>query len=147
MTMKTGKLNDRITAGGQPDEQDLRNLKAEGFAGIINMRRDGEPGADPAGDGKTAQALGMKYFHIPVNSADPKREQVAAVKAALAQIDGKVLVHCQGGGRACNMALLATAPASGYGSKGMFAQAEAAGFPITNPAFQQLITEMLDRKG
>lgn len=145
--MNRGKLNDRISAGGQPDEQDLKTLKAEGFAGIINMRRDGEAGADPAGEGKVAQALGMKYFHIPVNSADPQREQVEAVRAALGQIDGKVFVHCQGGGRACNMALLATAPASGYGSKELYAQAEAAGFPVTNPAFQQFIGAVLDKKG
>ena len=145
--MNRGKLSDRISVGGQPDDQDLKNLKAEGFAGVINLRRDGEPNADAARDGRAAQALGMKYFHIPVNSADPQRAQLDAVKAALGQINGPVFVHCQGGGRACNMALLATAPASGYGSQQMFDQAAAAGFPVTNPAFQQFISAVLDKKG
>ena len=75
MTMKTGKLNDRITAGGQPDEQDLCNLKAEGFAGIINMRRDGEPGADPAGDGKTAQALDAQGYPTALLAAATYKKQ------------------------------------------------------------------------
>jgi uncharacterized protein (TIGR01244 family) len=144
--MNKGRLNDRISVGGQPTHDDLKALKAEGVAGVINLRRDGEPNANPAGDSKAAEALGLKYFHIPVNSADPKREQVEAVRKALGEIKGPAYVHCQGGGRACNMALLATAPASGYGSKDMFADAEKAGFPVTNPATVEFAKSILDRK-
>jgi hypothetical protein len=44
------------------------------------------------------------------------------------------------------MALLATAPASGYGSKDMFSDAEKAGFPVTNPATMEFAKAILDRK-
>ena len=145
---KIGKISERLTVGGQPTEDDLRGLKAEGFDGIINLRRDGEANQplDPAGEGKAATAAGLKYFHIPVNSADPKREQVEAVRTALSQVKGPVYVHCQGGGRACMMALLATAPASGYGAKEMMAQAETAGFPISNPVVAEFVGRILDGK-
>lgn len=146
--MKRGKISDKLSVGGQPTEEDLKGLAKEGFGAIINLRRVGEDNQplDPAAEEKAAKAAGLRYFHIPVNSADPKREQVAAVRAALAQVKEPVFVHCQGGGRACTMALLATAPASGYGSKEMMAQAQATGFPVSNPAVTQFVTEILDRK-
>ena len=146
--MKKGKISERLTVGGQPTEAELRELQAEGFEAVINLRRDGEANQplDPADEGKVATAAGMTYFHIPVNSADPKREQVEAVRAALSQVTGPVYVHCQGGGRACMMALLATAPASGYGAKEMMAQAETAGFPVSNPVAAEFVGRILDGK-
>ena len=144
--MKRGKISERLSVGGQPTEDDLRGLKAEGFEAVINLRREGEPNSDPAGEGKAAASAGLKYFHIPVNSSDPKREQGEALRNALSQVKGAAFVHCQGGGRACAMALLATAPASGYGSKEMMAEAEAAGFPISNPVSVEFVGAILDRK-
>ena len=146
--MKTGKISERLMVGGQPTENEIRELQVQGFEAIVNLRRDGEANQplDPASEGKAATAVGLKYFHIPVNSADPKREQVEAVRTALSQVKGPVYVHCQGGGRACMMALLATAPASGYGAKEMMAQAETAGFPISNPAVAEFVGRVLDDK-
>ena len=69
-----------------------------------------------------------------------------AIRKALGEIKGPVYVHCQGGGRACNMALFATAAASGYGSTEMMADAEKAGFPVTNPATIEFAKAILDRK-
>ena len=93
--MKRGKLSDRLTVGGQPTEQDLQSLKTEGFAAVINLRRDGEANQplDPAAEGKAATAAGLAYFHIPVDSSDPKRENVDALRAAIRQVKGPVYVH------------------------------------------------------
>ena len=144
--MKRGAISNRISVGGQPTEEDLKNLKAEGFAAIINLRREGEQNQplDPAREGAVAQATGLKYFHIPVNSSDPKREHVEAVKAALDQIEGPVFVHCQGGGRGCSIALLASEPNASPDQ--MMKQAETAGFPITNPVTQQFVKDILGTK-
>jgi uncharacterized protein (TIGR01244 family) len=143
--VKRGNINERISVGGQPTEEDLKSLKAEGFAAVVNLRREGEQNQplDPAQEGVVAKAAGLQYFHIPVNSADPKREQVAAVKAALDQVKGPVYVHCQGGGRACTMALLASEP--GASPDQMMKQAEGAGFPVTNPVSQQFIKDILGK--
>ena len=145
---KTGKISERLMVGGQPTEAEIRELQAQGFQAIVNLRRDGEANQplDPAGEGKAATAAGLEYLHIPVNSADPKREQVEALRTALSQVKGPVYVHCQGGGRACMMALLATAPASGYGAKEMMAQAETIGFPISNPVAAAFVGRILDGK-
>ena len=144
--MKRGKISDRISVGGQPTEDDLKLLSAEGFVGIINLRRDGEQNQplSPAEQGMAAAAAGFKYFHIPVDSSDPKREQVEAVRNALDQIEGPVFVHCQGGGRACTMALLASEPNATPDQ--MMRQAESAGFPVTNPVSQQFVKDLLGGK-
>ena len=44
------------------------------------------------------------------------------------------------------MALLATAPASGYGAKEMMAQAETAGFPVSNLVVAEFVGRILDGK-
>jgi uncharacterized protein (TIGR01244 family) len=144
--MKRGKISERISVGGQPTEDDIKLLRAEGFVGIINLRRDGEQNQplSPAEQGLAVAAAGLKYVHIPVNSADPKHEQVVAVKKALDQINGPVFVHCQGGGRACTMALLASEPNST--PEQMMKQAEASGFPVTNPVSVQFVNDVLGRK-
>jgi uncharacterized protein (TIGR01244 family) len=143
--MKRGKISERISVGGQPTEDDLKLLKAEGIEAVINLRRDGEQNQplDPAQEGAVVKAAGLKYFHIPVDSADPKREQVQAVQAALAEAKGKVFVHCQGGGRACTMALLASEPDASPDQ--MMKQADGAGFPVTNPVTQQFIKDVLGK--
>lgn len=146
MTMKRGSISDRIAVGGQPTEDDLKALKADGFVGIVNLRRDGEQNQpmSPAEEGLIAAAQGFQYVHIPVNSSDPKREQVDAVRAALGAMTGKVFVHCQGGGRACTMALLASQPNADPDRT--MKQAETAGFPITNPVSVQFVADVLRSK-
>ncbi len=143
--MKRGDISERLAVGGQPSEDDLHALKAEGFAAVVNLRRDGEANQplDPVREGLAAAVAGLKYFHIPVNSDDPKHHQVEAVRAALDQVAGPVYVHCQGGGRACTMALLAAAPSTGYGAREMMAEAEAAGFPVTKPVVAEFVAAVL----
>lgn len=93
--MKRASIRDRLSVGGQPTEDDLRALRNEGYAAVINLRRDGESSDpfDAAGEGQAATKAGLKYFHIPVNSTDPKREQVDAVRAAISEARGPVYVH------------------------------------------------------
>ena len=83
--MKRGKISETLSVGGQPTDGDLRGLQAEGFVVVINLRREGEDNQplSPAAEGVCAAKANLKYFHIPVNSSDPKREQVEAVRAAL----------------------------------------------------------------
>ena len=144
--MKRASIKEQLSVGGQPTEDDLRALTSEGYAAVINLRRDGESSDpfDAAGEGQAATKAGLKYFHIPVNSSDPKREHVEAVKAALDQIEGPVFVHCQGGGRGCSIALLASEPNASPDQ--MMKQAETAGFPITNPVTQQFVKDILGTK-
>src|SRR4051794_30354011 len=98
-----------ITTGDQPDENDLKALKDEGYVGVINLRNDGEP-EQPLGtaaEGEKARALGLDYLHYGVSSAPLTEEGVTSVCAFLDEhAGGKTLVHCRKGGRAEALVLL-----------------------------------------
>ena len=135
--MKTGKLTDRLLVGAQPTAEDLDWLHDAGVAMVINLRTDGENGQalSPSAEGEAATSAGLAYRHIPVSLASLNSEQVEAVKAAIAEAEGPVYVHCGAGQRACAIGLLAT------GGGGSDAQSRAAelGFPMTDKALIRFV--------
>ena len=95
-----------LVTGGQPSAADLQTAKNQGFHTVINLRPDGEAGAD-AQEGSTVSKLGMHYVSIPVSGpADLTEENVKKLAAALSPKDAlPAIVHCASGNRAA--ALLA----------------------------------------
>ena len=100
-----------ITIGDQPTEADLKQLKQEGYAAVVNLRNDGEPEQplSTRDEGAIVSELGMDYLHYAVGSAPLSPEGVSAVADFIdqyAQEPNKVLVHCRKGGRAVALLLL-----------------------------------------
>jgi protein tyrosine phosphatase (PTP) superfamily phosphohydrolase (DUF442 family) len=88
------KVNDQLITGGQPTEEQLKAVAAEGFATVINLATSDSRTAlqDEAG---VVQALGLKYHHIPVDWAAPKDLDFEAFEAAMQSSAGdKTLIHC-----------------------------------------------------
>jgi protein tyrosine phosphatase (PTP) superfamily phosphohydrolase (DUF442 family) len=88
------KVNDRISTGGQPTEEQLRSAAAEGFATVINLAT-----IDPAGaladEGGLVRSLDMAYHHIPVKWDNPQASDFAAFEAILHESSAdKTLIHC-----------------------------------------------------
>lgn len=60
-------VNQEFCTAGQPTHQDLIRLKQKGVHSVLNLRTAAEdPGV--AKEGSAVQALGLKYFHLPVDS-------------------------------------------------------------------------------
>lgn len=60
-------VNQDFCTAGQPSHQDLIRLKRKGVQSVLNLRTTAEdPGV--AKEGTAVQALGLKYFHLPVDS-------------------------------------------------------------------------------
>ncbi len=60
-------VNQDFCTAGQPSHQDLIRLKRKGVQSVLNLRTTAEdPGV--AKEGAAVQALGLKYFHLPVDS-------------------------------------------------------------------------------
>jgi uncharacterized protein (TIGR01244 family) len=89
------KVNDRISTGGQPTEEQLRAAAAEGFTAVINLATI-DPARSLPDEGGLVRSLGMAYHHIPVKWDDPQAEDFAAFEAVLQQAGGdeKILIHC-----------------------------------------------------
>jgi protein tyrosine/serine phosphatase len=89
-----GQMDDRFFRGGQPKEQEYRELAAVGVKTVIDLRDDPKDYAK-----STAEALGMRYVNIPMSDKD--YPPVSKIEEFLKLIDdpatGKFYVHCAGG--------------------------------------------------
>lgn len=89
-----GQMDDRFFRGGQPKEDEYKELAALGIKTIFDLRND------PKGYAKTtAEALGMRYINIPMS--DKQYPAAAKIEEFLKLVadpaTGKFYVHCKGG--------------------------------------------------
>ena len=103
---KNVQITEHITIGAQPAEQDLEQLREEGFQTIVNFRLAGEDDQpmSPEEEGEKVESLGMEYFHLPVKDFRP--EAVDQFRHALTNLPTPVFAHCKAGTRAGIMAIL-----------------------------------------
>lgn len=89
-----GQMDDRFYRGGQPKEEDYKNLAAIGIKTIIDLRNDPKEY-----EKREAEAAGMRYVNIPMS--DKAYPGTASIEQFLKLIDdpatGKFFVHCAGG--------------------------------------------------
>lgn len=138
------KVSAKVSAGGQPSEEDIAALKASGVRKIINLRREGEQNQplDPAAEGEVVKGAGLEYLHIPVDPKNLDPSSAAAVAKAIEESDGPVYVHCAAGGRAVTHALLADAKAQGSSADKVFKKAEEIGAPVTDEGFKAYVRKV-----
>lgn len=89
-----GQMDERFFRGGQPKENDFRQLAALGIKTVIDLRDDPK-----AYEKQNVEALGMKYVSIPLSDKD--YPEITKIEQFLKLIDdpstGKFYVHCAGG--------------------------------------------------
>ncbi|MEL6689728.1 MAG: protein tyrosine phosphatase family protein [Pseudomonadota bacterium] len=88
------RINHRLTTSGQPDADQLADLREHGVTHVINLGLgQGEGALEDEAD--HVAALGMTYIHIPVDFQNPTDENFNDFRDAMAGIqDTKVHVHC-----------------------------------------------------
>jgi uncharacterized protein (TIGR01244 family) len=128
-------FNSTITIGDQPTEGDLKQLKEAGYAGVVNLRNDGEPEQpiSTSEEGAIVRDLGMDYLHYGVGSAPLEEASVNAVADFIdrhAHGPGKVLVHCRRGSRAVALLLLQQARANNWSAGEVIAKGKAMGLEV-----------------
>ncbi|HEX8475622.1 MAG TPA: tyrosine-protein phosphatase [Pyrinomonadaceae bacterium] len=89
-----GQMDQRFYRGGQPKEQDYKDLAAIGIATVIDLRDD-----PTEYEKREVEAAGMRYVHMPMIAKKyPEQQQVEAfLKLANDPATGKFFVHCAGG--------------------------------------------------
>ncbi len=88
------RVNDRITASGQPTEAQLAEIRDLGVTHIVNLGPHTNQGALQDEPGSVA-ALGMTYVYIPVDFKNPAEDDFSNFCKALDDIpDTPVHVHC-----------------------------------------------------
>jgi uncharacterized protein (TIGR01244 family) len=99
-----------LVADRQLQASDMAAAAARGVTLIVNNRPDGEEPGQPAAAEieAAARAAGLDYVHIPI-SAEFSGDKVAALRAALAQAEGRALLFCRSGTRSTYLWTLARA--------------------------------------
>jgi uncharacterized protein (TIGR01244 family) len=89
-----------VACGGATETSALDGLKQDGFKAVINLRQASERGANIDENRARAQALGLKYIHIPFNGAAPENKTFDDFLAAVAdKTNQPVYVHCASANR------------------------------------------------
>ena len=81
------RVNDRISTGGQPTEDQLRSAAAEGFTTVINLATI-NPDRSLDDEAGLVRSLGMTYHHIPVAWENPQESDFAAFEAVMQEHPG-----------------------------------------------------------
>jgi uncharacterized protein (TIGR01244 family) len=84
-----------VACGGATETSALEGLKADGVKTVINLRQATEKGANIDENRARAEALGLKYIHIPFNGAAPETKTFDAFLASVADTSNQpVYIHC-----------------------------------------------------
>ncbi len=89
------QVDPTIACAGATETAALDGLKADGFKSIINLRLASERGANVDENRARAQALGLNYIHIPVDSSNLDPASIDRFLEAVKQPSNQpVFLHC-----------------------------------------------------
>ena len=87
-------VSDHLATGGQPSEQQIRELSDAGFDVVVNLGLL-DPRYCLADEAGLVASLGAAYHHIPVDFKAPQPQDLEAFFDVMAASGGKkVFVHC-----------------------------------------------------
>lgn len=144
--MERMKINDQITVGPQPSENELQQLKEQGFRTVVNLRAEGEEEQplSPEDEGTIVRNLGLEYLHIPVAMKEIHPEQVDQFRAELARLPKPMYAHCKGGKRAGAFAMMHLACEQGMSGEATIQRAMDMGFKCDKPELKEFVRKYVD---
>lgn len=109
------RVDATIMCGGATTPEAFPELKKRGFASVINLRKDDEPGADVPGARAAATAAGLKYVHIPVDRTAPDPASVDAFLGAVTDpANQPMYIHCGSANRVAALWLVKRVVVDGW---------------------------------
>jgi uncharacterized protein (TIGR01244 family) len=130
------RLETTVACAGAVKAEAVPEISKMGFASIINLRQENEPGADIDAEAAAARAAGIRFYHIPFNGQAP--DPAAAdrfLDAITTRGSEPAFIHCAGGGRAAAMWLVKRLAVDHWDADRATAEATALG--LTSPALKK----------
>jgi uncharacterized protein (TIGR01244 family) len=119
-----------ITADAMPE------IKKMGFVSVINLREAQEPGADIEKHRAAAEAAGLRYYHLPLNTAKPDPKVADEfIKVISSKEAAPAFIHCASANRASAMWLIKRVVVDHWDVAKASQEAEALG--LTNAALKE----------
>lgn len=140
---KLRALGGGLLTGGQPDSNAWALLADEGVGTVINLRTDAEMAGST--EPSAVAAAGMDYLSIPVaGTEDVDRAHARRLWQAIAEADGKVLVHCASGNRVGALLAIGAAEARDLTPEQAVAYGRAAGLTRLEPRVRAVLATPAD---
>jgi len=122
------QIKSTVACAGATTPAAMRGIKDMGFASVVNLRQASENGADIEAGSAAASTAGLKYIHIPMNSAAPDAAVFDQFMAASrAPANQPMFVHCGSGNRAAAVWLAKRIVVDGWTVERASEEAEALG--------------------
>ena len=130
------KVDAVVACGGATETAALGGLKNDGFKAVINLRQASERGANVEENKAKATELGLKYIHIPFNTAAPENKTVDEFLATITDKSNQpVFIHCASANRVGAVWMVKRVMQDGWPIEKATEEAKAIG--LTNPALEQ----------
>lgn len=144
--MQTMKINDQVSVGPQPSEDELQKLNQQGFKSVVNFRTEGEEEQplSPQAEGQKVTSAGMEYLHIPVSTESMGPELVDQFREKFPDLPKPVFAHCKSGKRAGAMAMMHVAVEHGMTGDQTLQKAKEMGFECDQPELEQFVRRYVD---
>ena len=139
------RVDATVACGGATSVEAFPELKKRGFASIINLRRESEPGADIPSARATAEKIGLAYIHIPVDPSNPSTQSVDAFLDAVSKpVNQPAYIHCATANRVGAMWLIKRVVIDRWDVQRATAEAEAIG--LSKPLLKQFALDYVAKR-
>lgn len=94
------RVDAAVMCGGATTPDAFPEIRRLGFASVINLRREGEKGVDLPAARAAADAAGLRYVHVPVDTANLSNDTVDAFLSAVTNpANQPMYIHCASANR------------------------------------------------
>jgi Uncharacterized protein conserved in bacteria len=134
------RVETTVACAGAITVDAMPEIKKMGFVSVINLREAQEPGADIETQRAAAQAAGLRYYHVPMNTAKPDPKVADEfIKVVTSKEAAPAFIHCASANRASAMWMIKRIVVDHWDVDRASAEAEALG--LTNATLKQWALE------
>ena len=137
------RVDATVGCGGATDPAAMTALRKEGYVSVINLRLATEEGANVDAGRAAAKAAGLKYIHLPFNTAMPDPKVVDSFLAAVADRSNQpVYIHCGSANRVGGVWMIKRVLQDKWPLDRALTEARAIG--LSNAALETFATDYID---
>ena len=134
------KVDDAVGCGGATEPKALAEIAKRGYTSVVNLREAAEAGAAIDESKAAAEGAGLKFIHLPFNTAKPDMAVVDAfIKAVTDKANQPVYIHCASANRAAALLMAKRILVDKWTEDKALAEAKAIG--LTNETLRQFVME------
>jgi len=134
------RVETTVACAGAITVDAMPEIKKMGFVSVINLREAQEPGADIETQRAAAQAAGLRYYHVPMNTAKPDPKVADEfIKVVTSKEAAPAFIHCASANRASAMWMIKRIVVDRWDVDRATTEAEALG--LTNATLKQWALE------